>query len=158
MTDVLWCPGCGWVITKHQRQMERVDFSCWRCKQFRHSEFLSYGDAKMQIDVENPNQLLSHFLLNDRGLVEAVLETKEWKEEGKLTPTVLINGVEISSESFEKTLRGLLSQVEERVRKKYGADDIDARVREQVESEVNRRVSDFRQEMAEKLETFFLEF
>lgn len=112
----------------------------------------------MQIDVENPNQLLSHFLLNDRGLVEAVLETKEWKEEGKLTPTVLINGVEISSESFEKTLQGLLDQVEERVREKYGADDIDAKVRERVESEVNRRVRDFRQEMAEKLETFFLEF
>lgn len=112
----------------------------------------------MQIDIENPNQLLSHFLLNDRSLVEAVLETKEWKEEGKLTPTVLINGVEISSESFEKTLQGLLNQVEERVREKYGADDIDAKIREQVETEVNLQVSDFKQEMAEKLETFLLEF
>jgi hypothetical protein len=112
----------------------------------------------MQIDVENPNQLLSHFLLNDRSLVEAVLETKEWKEEGKLTPTVLINGVEISSESFEKTLQSLLNQVEEHVREKYGADDIDAKVQEQVEFEVNRRVCEINREMAEKLETFLLEF
>lgn len=111
----------------------------------------------MQIDVENPNQLLSHFLLNDRSLVEAVVETKEWKEEGKLTPTVLINGVEIGSESFEKTLQGLLKQVEEYVREKYGADDIDAKVREQVESEVNLRVSEFKRELSEKLDDFFME-
>lgn len=111
----------------------------------------------MQIDVENPNQLLGYFLLNDRSLVEAVLETKEWKDEGKLTPTVLINGVEISSESFEKTLQGLFNQVEEYVREKYGADDIDAKVRERVESEVNLRVSEFKQEVSEKLDELFMD-
>ncbi len=112
----------------------------------------------MQIDIENANQLLSHFQLNDRSLVEAVTETKEWKEEGKLTPTVLINGVEIRSESFEKTLQDLLNQVEEYVREKYGADDIDAKVRERVESEVNLRVSDFKQEVSEKLDDLFMEY
>lgn len=112
----------------------------------------------MQIDIENANQLLVQFLFNDRSLVESVVETKEWKEEAKITLTVLINGVEIGSESFEKTLQDVLNQVEEGVREKYSADAIDARVQEQVESEVNLRVSDFKQEMFEKLEDIFMEY
>jgi len=82
----------------------------------------------MKIDVGNPNQILNHFLLNDSNVVDSVAESEDWKERGKLTATVFINGIEIPAESFEKTLQDLFCRVEESMRKKYNTEEFDARV------------------------------
>lgn len=79
----------------------------------------------MQLDISNPRQLLSHVLLGNTEVVEKVVKTSEWKNDDLLTATVFVNGVEIPAETFEYVLNSLIGQVENRVREKYGADDLD---------------------------------
>lgn len=82
----------------------------------------------MEINIENPKQLLSHFLLADIGVAEKVRKTEPFQDQRTITATVQMNGVEVPAEVFEKVLNNLLDQVKVHYREQYDADAFDRRV------------------------------
>jgi hypothetical protein len=87
----------------------------------------------MKIDIENPNRLLSLFLLENVDIVNSVAETKELKDNGRIIATVKMNGVEVPAEVMENVLQNLINQVEEHYREQYNADAFDKRVEDRAE-------------------------
>ncbi|MBE0467974.1 MAG: hypothetical protein IBX55_00400 [Methyloprofundus sp.] len=96
----------------------------------------------MLIDIENPDQILSHFLLEDKQACEAVLETEEWQSSRKIIPTVFFNGVEVEAEFLEDALKNLLDQVKDSYAKKYDVKNIDNMVEERAESLLREHAGD----------------
>lgn len=87
----------------------------------------------MQININDPKQMLSHVLLGDDEVVNAVTCTEEWTKDKKLTVEVSINGVKVDAESFENTLKNLFEQVENHYSEVYNADNIDNLVEKKAE-------------------------
>lgn len=84
----------------------------------------------MQIDIKNPKQILSQFLIKNHHILDTVGSTEDWKKDGKLTAKVLINNIEVDAESFESTLQGLFERVKKHYADKYDADNLDNLVEE----------------------------
>jgi hypothetical protein len=91
----------------------------------------------MKIDIENPQEVLSHIVLENRESVDKIIETKEFKENGELNAVVFVNGVEIPGEIFEQVMNNIINQVEQRVREKYNAPDIDEMVNTKTRETIN---------------------
>lgn len=87
----------------------------------------------MRIDIDNPKQLLSHFLLANEEVATLVATTHQWTEGGVITPQITFNGVEVPAETFEKCLQHFVDQVEEQVRDACNADAFEQRVEERAE-------------------------
>jgi len=81
----------------------------------------------MNINIDDPKQILSHVLLSS-GICTLVADTPEWKDDKVLDVEVLVNGISIPAEDFENTLKSLIDQVETSVRNKYDADNIDKEI------------------------------
>ena len=84
----------------------------------------------MNINFDDPSQMLSHVLLDNQDVARAVTKTAQWKTEGTVTPKVLMNGVEVPAEVMEGVLKKLFDQVEAHYREHYQADAFDAKVEE----------------------------
>lgn len=84
----------------------------------------------MKININDPSQMLSHVLLGDLDVCKAVRDTKEYKADKTITPTVFMNGIEVPAESLEKALKSLFNQVESHYKEHYQADAFDAKVEE----------------------------
>lgn len=73
----------------------------------------------MEIDFYDPRQMLSHFLLGEKEVAQAVSETNEFQKDRKITATVFMNGVEVPAETFERVLHDFWAQVERNFEEKY---------------------------------------
>lgn len=84
----------------------------------------------MEINIENPSQLLSHLLLEDIVVADKVRDTEAFQKDRKVTATVQMNGVEVPAEVMESVLQKLFEQVQCHYRNQYDADAFDRRVEE----------------------------
>lgn len=82
----------------------------------------------MKINIDNPNQLMSHFVLHDADVAKEVSETEQWKKEKTITATVQFNGVSVPAHVMEQVLQDLFRQTQEHYRKEYNADNFDTAV------------------------------
>lgn len=104
----------------------------------------------MQIDINNPNQILSHFLLKNCSICEEVSNSPEWKDGKLLTASVFVNGIEIPAQDFEDTLQELFEQVENNIKAKYDVPAID----EMVEGRARSLLREHASNALEKLQEF----
>jgi hypothetical protein len=82
----------------------------------------------MKIKLNDPSQIMSHFVLRSTAVVEALIETEEFKRDGSLIAKVIVNGVEIPADVYEDVLNNLFTQYYDAVRNKYEAPKIDQMV------------------------------
>lgn len=80
----------------------------------------------MKINVDNPAQLLSHVMLQNRSVVDAVVATEEWKENGTVTATVSFNGVEVPAEALEEVLQHFVDII----KKSCEYEEVESRIRD----------------------------
>ena len=73
----------------------------------------------MKIELDNPGQMLSHFLLEDRDVAMDVSQTDRFQHDDEIIATVFMNGVEVPAEVFEKVLKNFWEQVERHFEEKY---------------------------------------
>lgn len=69
----------------------------------------------MIIDIDNPAQLLSHLLLQNKDVVTKVTQTEKFLSEGRVEATVFFNGVELPAETLEEILKHFVKCVERSV-------------------------------------------
>lgn len=77
----------------------------------------------MKIQLDNPAQMLSHFLLENAEVAKAVSKTEDWTERDTITATIFMNGVEVPAETFEAVLQNFWGQIERRFEEKYASDE-----------------------------------
>jgi hypothetical protein len=88
----------------------------------------------VNIEIGNVQQILSHVLLDNKSLSRAVASTEEWRSLGEIRGTILYNGIEVSAESLETSLKGVIVRVESYYREQYHADRFDKAVEEKAEA------------------------
>ena len=103
----------------------------------------------MNINIDNPAQILSHVLLEDKDLVNAVVSSKQWQELGEIKGTLILNDVEVSADVLENTLQSIFDQIETYTRSKYNADDFDARVEEKAQELIKEHADNCLEKMGE---------
>ena len=96
----------------------------------------------MLIEMNNPQQLLSHFMLQNSQVVESIAKTTSWVEAEKLIATVSVNGIEIPAETFEEVLQLLFQQVENYYAKEYNAGNFNARVETRARELLQEKIED----------------
>lgn len=96
----------------------------------------------MQIDFENSQQIMAHFALEDTDVAEKLTKTESYKNDGILTAVVIVNGVEIPAKAMEDAFHFLLNQVEEQVRIKYDAANIDKLANERAKEILKEQAGD----------------
>jgi hypothetical protein len=69
----------------------------------------------MEIDIENPAQLLSHVLLQNKQVVDKVVKTKQYRIDGEIEATVYFNGVKCPAETLEEVLKHFVECVKKEV-------------------------------------------
>ena len=92
------------------------------------------GDKIMKVDIENPNQLLSHILLRESEIVSLIADTDKWKNEGVIEARVSFNGIDTDGQLLEDVLQKLFKQVENHYSEQYDADQFDQRVEEKAKA------------------------
>lgn len=95
----------------------------------------------MNIDIHDPSQILSHVLLHDMDLAQAVAATPGFVEGKQIIPAVTFNDVAVDPEIFEAALKELYKQVGRHFEAKYA----------DVEAEVERRLKQRLQEEADEI-------
>ena len=92
----------------------------------------------MKIDTGNPKQMLSHVLLQDTNLCKKVAKEYKGAKPVEVVATVFMNGVEVSAESFEDTLKELFSQVDTHYKNTYA--DMEKAVQKRAKQMVKDRL------------------
>lgn len=91
----------------------------------------------MKFNLENPNVIFSHLVLQDHKAASAVAETEQWVEDEVLEAEVKINGVIIPAEIFEKWMQDQYTIMEEEFKVRYDSEKFDARVEEKARELLN---------------------
>jgi hypothetical protein len=93
----------------------------------------------MKIDLNDPNQLLSHLLLEDAEVAKAVSKTLTSSYDN-VTPTVQFNGVDMQPETLERVLKHFMKCVENDLMNKYSNVELEVqrRLEERVQKEAKR--------------------
>lgn len=82
----------------------------------------------MKLEFDNPNQIISHMILENMEVVNAIIDTEQFKNKEGVTITVFANGVEIPAIIIENTMHQIMKRYEAHVREKYDAPNIDRMV------------------------------
>lgn len=99
----------------------------------------------MKVNLQDPSQLMSHLLLANSNVVEAVIATPQWKSGEGITITAQFNGIEVSAESAEVALQHLFKQQDEYYKQKY------AHVEKEVQKRLEQRIKDEAEKIVDKM-------
>ena len=73
----------------------------------------------MKVDIYNPKQALSHFVLHVSEKAKEIAETAEWTEKKEINAKIFFNGVEVSGEDFESVMEYFVSYYKDHYAEKY---------------------------------------
>ena len=106
----------------------------------------------LKVDANNPNQLLSHLLLEDAEVAKSVSKTLT-KADPNVIPTVQFNGVEMKPETLERVLKHFIGCVENELMEKYSNVELEVqrRLEERVQEEV-KHITLAMEEFAQSIE------
>jgi hypothetical protein len=99
----------------------------------------------MQINLNDPTQILSHVLLHDTELSMAVAATPGFVEGKQIVPAVTFNGVAVDAEIFEAALKQLYNQLLTQLAARY------ADVEQEVQRRLEQRMKDEASQILEKM-------
>lgn len=82
----------------------------------------------MKFKLDDANLILNHLVLQDHKIAQEVASTPEWKNDETFTANLQINGVEIPAEVIEEFFKDRYKMIENGLKAKYDADNIDKMV------------------------------
>lgn len=98
-------------------------------------------NKKMTFSLDDDQSVFSHLLLEGRDVAKCVTKTPLWKDDEKLVAEVQINGVSIDPSTFQTLMEYWIDSVEDKVRNKYSAPDVDKLVEERAQELLKERLS-----------------